>query len=101
LVQKKFTTSISHFKSIQSKYPIIYQNIGLIRYAIIERNQRSIATGIVQVTATFENGANIEICQKLKSIIGRVKLSAAIVRTKASFIAKVSGIKENTFFQKL
>jgi len=69
-------------------------------YKIIEINPRSIAIGIVQVTATLANGAKIETCQKLKSIIGNVKVKADIVRTKASLIAKVVGIKLNIFFQK-
>jgi hypothetical protein len=38
-------------------------------------------------------GANMDTCPKLKIIIGKLKLSADIVKTKASLIAKVSGKK--------
>ena len=65
-----------------------------------DKNQKSIASGIVQVTAILANGASKDNCQKLNIITGREKASAESVNTKASLIASVSGRKKNIFFQK-
>lgn len=47
-------------------------------------NPKSIARGIVHVTAILAHTDNIDTCQKFTSITGRVKLSAESVKTKAS-----------------
>jgi hypothetical protein len=43
------------------------------------------------------NGDNIDTCQKLNNISGRVKVRAAKVNTSASFIARVSVTYLNRF----
>ena len=60
---------------------------------MIEINQNSIAKGIVQATIIFANGENIENCQKLNIIIGKLKLKEAKHKTKAVFISKKFGRK--------
>lgn len=46
-------------------------------------------------------GAKSVNCPKLKIIIGRVVVSADIVKTKLSFIAKKLGKKKNIFVQNI
>ena len=66
---------------------------GIVSVRNIEIKPKSIARGIVQVTAILAKGARIESCQKLKIITGRANTRAERVSTKASFIARVSGRK--------
>jgi len=67
---------------------------------MIDINHKIMAMGIVQVTAMLANGARRDTCQKLKIIIGRVKVRADSVRTNASRIANVSGRKYKIFLKK-
>ena len=53
-------------------------------YASIDKNQKSIANGILQATSIFAIGASKDTCQKLNIIIGTVKANAESVRTKLS-----------------
>ena len=77
------------------------QITGVNIYQTTDKNQSNIARGIVQVTAIFAIGDNIDTCPKLKIIIGRVKLSAAIVSTKASLILINSGKNAKILLKKL
>jgi hypothetical protein len=48
----------------------------------------------------FATGDIIDICQKLKRIIGSVKTSEAKVKTKAVLISRKFGIKLNILLKK-
>jgi hypothetical protein len=80
---------------------VIYQNIcpNIVDKGkkIIDKNQNSIAIGIVGATTILERGDIIDICQKLIIIRGKVKRSADILKIRLSFIAKKEGIKYNNF----
>ena len=52
----------------------------------------NIARGIVHVTAILAKGAKSETCPNWNIIIGRAKLRAARVSTRASRTAKILGI---------
>ncbi|NCO31763.1 hypothetical protein GW891_02970 [bacterium] len=53
------------------------------------------AIGIVQITSKLLSGDIIDTCQKLKSIIGSVKIIAEIVKQNAVFISNIFGRKLN------
>lgn len=67
---------------------------------IILKNQNNIANGIIPPTNIFAIGARIDICQKLKIIIGRVVVIADMVKTNHSLRAKKLGIDLKMWFQK-
>jgi hypothetical protein len=52
---------------------------------------------MVQLTAILLIGANIDTCQKLKTIIGSVNINADRVNVKAVLISKKFGKKKNKF----
>ena len=91
----KFTINISHFNNIRAKYQIIIHSIGDKKYRIIDTNHNSIAKGIVHETSMFEIGAISDSCQKLKIIIGNVKVRADKVNVNAVLISKKLVINQN------
>jgi hypothetical protein len=91
--------SISHLRNIQAKYQINIQITGVSIYPITDKNQSNIASGIVHVTAILAIGDNIDTCPKLNTIIGKVKLRAAMVRTNASLILMNSGKNAKIFLK--
>ncbi len=74
-------------------YHMIIHHILDTIQTIIDINQNSIAIGIVHATNILAIGDRIEICQKLKIIIGSVKVREARDKTKAVFISRKLGIK--------
>jgi hypothetical protein len=83
------TINISNFNNTQAKYHDTFHARGKIIYNSNDKNHKSIAIGIVHVTAIFAKGDIIDTCQKLKIIIGKVNTSAANVKTSASLIANI------------
>jgi hypothetical protein len=68
-------------------------------YDSIDKNQKSIANGILQATSILAIGARIDTCPKLNIIIGIVNTKADSVRTKLSWIANFFGRKKNIFLK--